>query len=146
MIQDDPADSSSSMPTASQNDHRRHDEQFVMPTTPKQLEETVLARIAAVATAAARSCSPTNSFDASQSIEENVHRDDHIFHRQAMPKEVPLTSYRNTTSVSCDILKTNKLTENGHDNYKRKELILKVLPTEDLLTTNVLVTYVMYNK
>ena len=51
-----------------------------------------------------------------------------------MPKEVPLASYRNTTSVSCDILKANELTENGHDNYKRKELILKVLQTEDLLT------------
>ena len=50
-----------------------------------------------------------------------------------MPKEVPLTSYRNTTSVSCGILKANKLTENGHDNYKRKELILKVLRTEDRL-------------
>ena len=48
----------------------------------------------------ARSRSPTNFFDASQSIEENVHRDDHIFHRQVIPKEVPLTSCRNTTSVS----------------------------------------------
>ena len=36
--------------------------------------------------------------------------------------------------MSCDLLKANKLTENGHDNYKRKELILKVLQTEDLLT------------
>ena len=51
-----------------------------------------------------------------------------------MPKEVPLTDYRNTTSVSCDILEANKRTENGHDNFKRKELILKMLWTEDLLT------------
>ena len=51
-----------------------------------------------------------------------------------MPKEVPLTAYRNTTLVSCDILKANKLTEYSHDNLKRKELILKVLRTEDLLT------------
>ena len=36
--------------------------------------------------------------------------------------------------MSCDLLKANKLTENGHDNYKRKEKILKVLQTEDLLT------------
>ena len=45
----------------------------------------------------------------------NVPREDQQFPRQAMPKEVPLTSYRNTTSVSCDLLKANKLTENGHD-------------------------------
>ena len=32
------------------------------------------------------------------------------------------------------MLKANKLSENGHDNYKRKEMILKVLRTEDLLT------------
>ena len=127
MIQDDRADSSSSTPSASQNDHRRHDGQFVMPTTLEQLKEIVLARIAAVTTTAARLRSPTNFFDASQSIEENIHRDNNIFHRQAMPKEVPFTSYRNTTSVSCDILKANKLTENGHGNYYWKELILKVL-------------------
>ena len=51
-----------------------------------------------------------------------------------MPKEVPNSLYRNTTTVSCDMLKANKLSENGHDNYKRKEMILKVLQTEDLLT------------
>ena len=101
-----------------------------MPTTPEQLEEIVLARIAAVATAA-RSRSPVNFFDASQGSDDlNVPREDQQFSRQAMPKEVPLTAYRNTTSVSCDILKANKLPENGHDNFKRKELILKVLRTE----------------
>ena len=98
-----------------------------MPTTPEQFEELVLARIAAVTTAAARSRSPVNFFDASQG-------NDQRFHRQAMPNDVPLTSYRSTTSVSCDILKANKLTENGDNNYKGKELILKVLRTEDLLT------------
>ena len=105
-----------------------------MPTTPEQFEELVLARIAAVTTAAARSRSPVNFFDASQGNEENVQEEDQRFYRQAMPKEVPLTSYRNSTSVSCDILKATKLTENGDNNYKRKELILKVLRTEDLLT------------
>ena len=35
---------------------------------------------------------------------------------------------------TCDMLKANKLTENGHDIFKRKEMILKVLQTEDLLT------------
>ena len=39
-----------------------------------------------------------------------------------------------TSIISCDMLKANKISENGHDNYKRKEMILKVLQTEDLLT------------
>ena len=93
MIHDDPADTSSSTPNASQNDHRRHDGQFVMPTTPEQFEELVLARIAVVTTAAARSRSPTNFFDTSQDNEENVQGEDQTFHRQAMPKEVPLEYY-----------------------------------------------------
>ena len=108
IIQDDPAESSSSTPNASQTDHRRHDRHFVMPTTPKQLEELVLARIAAVTTAAARSRTPINFFDASQGNEENVKGEDQRFHRQAMPKEVPLTSYRNTTSVSCESEQANR--------------------------------------
>ena len=90
IIQDDPADTSSSTPNAC---HRRHDGQFVMPTTPEQFEELVLARIAVVTTAAARSRSPTNFFDASQDNEENVQGEDQTFHRQAMPKEVPLEYY-----------------------------------------------------
>ena len=135
IIQDDRADPSSSTPNAYQTDHRRHDGQFVKPTTPEQLEEIVLTRIAAVAPAA-RSRSPVNFFDTSHGSDDlNVPREDQQFHRQVMPKEVPLTAYRNTTLVSCDILKANKLTEYGHDNLKRKELILKVLRTEDLLTT-----------
>ena len=32
------------------------------------------------------------------------------------------------------MLKANKLSENGHDNFKRKGMIMKVLQTEDLLT------------
>ena len=52
----------------------------------------------------------------------------------AKVQEVPHTSYRNTTSVSCDTLKANRLTENGNDNAKRSDMILKVLKTEDLLT------------
>ena len=134
IIQDDRADPSSSTPNAYQTDHRRHDGQFVKPTTPEQLEEIVLTRIAAVAPAA-RSRSSVNFFDTSHGSDDlNVPREDQQFHRQVMPKEVPLTAYRNTTLVSCDILKANKLTEYGHDNLKRKELILKVLRTEDLLT------------
>ena len=41
------------------------------------------------------------------------------------------TSYRNTTSVSCNILKANRLTEHGNDNAKRRDIILKVLKTGD---------------
>ena len=71
-----------------------------MPTTPEQLKEIVLARIAAITTAA-RSRSPLNFFDASQGSDDlNVPREDQQFPRQAMPKEVPLTSYMNTTSSS----------------------------------------------
>ena len=129
MIQDDPAETSSLMTNASQTDHCRHGGQFVMPMTPERLEEMVFPHIAAVATAA-RSRSPVNFFDASQGSDDlNVPGEDQQFPRQAMPNEVPLTAHRNASSVSCDILKANKLTENGHDNFKRKELILKVLST-----------------
>ena len=93
------------------------------------MEEIILARIAVATTAAARSRSPTNFFDASQSIEEGS-TNDSTFNRQ-MPKEVPISFHRNTTTISCDMLKANKLSENGNDNFKRKELILKVLQTED---------------
>ena len=117
------------MTNASQTDHRRHDGQFVMPMTPERLEEMVFSHIAAVATAA-RSRSPVNFFDASQGSDDlNVPGEDQQFPRQAMPNEVPLTAHRNASSVSCDILKAKKLTENGHDNFNRKELILKVLST-----------------
>ena len=51
-----------------------------------------------------------------------------------MPQEVPHTAFKTTSSISCDTLKSNKLTEGGHDNKKRKEMILSVLKSEDLLT------------
>ena len=71
---------------------------LTMPTTPEHLEEIVLARIAAITTAA-RSRSPLKFFDASQGSDDlNVPREDQQFTRQAMPKEVPLSSYMNTTS------------------------------------------------
>ena len=70
---------------------------------------------------------------ARQNLGDDLYRDDTTFHRQSTPKEVPIASYRNTTSMSCDMLNANKLTENGHENFKRKEMILKVLQTEDLL-------------
>ena len=123
LVLDGPTDSSTTTPTASH---------YVLPTTPEQMEEIILARIAIATTAAARSRSPTNFYDASQSKEENT-TNSSALNRQ-MPKEVPNSSYRNTTTISCDMLKVNKLSENGPDNYKRKEMILKVLQTEDLLS------------
>ena len=123
LLLDGPADLSTSTPIASH---------CVLPTTPEKMEENILARIAVATTAAARSRSPTNFFDASQSIEEGS-TNNGTFNRQ-IPKEVPILFYRNTTTVSCHMLKANKLSENGNDNFKRKEMILKVLQTEDLLT------------
>ena len=124
LVLDGPSDSSSSTPNASH---------YVLPTTPEQMEEIILARIAVATTAAAGSRSLTDFFDASQRIGEEFNNNNTI-HRHPTPKEVPISFYRNTTTVSCDMLKANKLTENGHDNHKRKEMILEVLQTEDLLT------------
>ena len=131
-MQDDPADSSQSTPSSSQTDHHRQDGQYVLPTTPEQIEEIILARIAQVTSATARSRSPTNFYDMRQNLGDDLNRDDNTFHRQSTPEEVPIASYRNTTSMSY--ARANKLSENGHDNFKRKKMILKVLQTEDLLT------------
>ena len=98
LVLDGPTDSSATTPTASH---------YVLPTTPEQMEEIILARIAIATTAAARSRSPTNFFDASQSIEESTTNNSTLNKR--MPKEVPDSLYRNTTTVSCDMLKANKL-------------------------------------
>ena len=51
-----------------------------------------------------------------------------------MPQEEPHTAFKTMSSISCDTLKSNKLTEGGQDNKKRKEMILSVLKSEDLLT------------
>ena len=134
LLQDDPADSSQSTPSLSQTAHHRQDGQYVLPTTPEQMEEIILARIAQVTSESARSRSPASFYDARQNFGEDLNRDVNSFHRQSTPKEVPHSLYRNTSTISCNMLKANKLSENGHDNYKRKEMILKVLQTEDLLT------------
>ena len=60
LVLDGPSHSSSSTTIASQ---------YVLSTTPEEMEEMILARIAVATTAAARSRSPTNFFDASQSIQ-----------------------------------------------------------------------------
>ena len=105
---------------------------YVLPTTPEQMEEIILARIAIATTAAARARSPIQLYDASQSMEDNTNNVSTT--NRLMPKEVHHSLYRNTSTISCDMLKANKISENGHDNYKRKEMILKVLQTEDLLS------------
>ena len=119
-----------STPVASQSSDSRQNSVFVMPETPEQLEELFIRRLAAI-TSAAQSHSPTpaRAYDPSGI---NLQYGDNP--QPAKIQEVPHTSYRNTTPVSCDTLKANRLTENGHDNAKRRDMILKVLKTEDLLT------------
>ena len=49
-------------------------------------------------------------------------------------RDITISEYRSTTSMSCDLLKLHKLIENGGDNKKRKEMILTILGGEDLLS------------
>ena len=106
-----------STPVASQSSDSRQNSQFVMPETPEQLEELFIRRLAAI-TLAAQSPSPTPSrlYDPS-----GINSQYGSHPQPAKIQEVPQTSYRNTTSVSCDTLKANRLTENGNDNAKRSD-------------------------
>ena len=45
---------------------------YVLPTTPEQMEEIILARIAVATTAAARARSPIQFYDANQSMEDTT--------------------------------------------------------------------------
>ena len=49
-------------------------------------------------------------------------------------RDITISEYRSTTSMSCDLLKLHKLIENGGDNKKSKEMILTILGGEDLLS------------
>ena len=100
-----------------------------MPETPEQLEELFSWRLAAIISAVL-----TRYYDARMSGSSYESEYGDVPRPQAKLQEVPTTSYHNTTLVSCDTHKANKLTENGNENSKRKDLILKVLKTEDLLT------------
>ena len=116
-------------PMASQSSNSRPDGQFVMPETPEQLEELFLRRLAAITSAAQPS--PSRRYDPNHSGLQSQNDN------QSPPakiQEVAQSSYRNSTSVSCDTLKANRLTEHGHDNAERRDMILKVLKIEDLLT------------
>ena len=75
LVQDDPADSSQSTPSLSQTDHQHQDGQCVLPTTPEQMEEIILARIAQVITATAGSRSSTNFYDTRQNLGDDLNRD-----------------------------------------------------------------------
>ena len=112
-------------PLPSQSSDPRPDGQFVMPETQEQLEELFPRRLAAITSAAqSPSLTPSRLYDPSGLNSQ--------YGSQTQPaklQEVPQASYRNTTSVSCDTL-----TEHGNDNAKRRDMILKVLKTEDLLT------------
>ena len=116
---------------ASQSSNPRPDGKFVMPQTPEQLEELFLRRLAALTSAAQPSSTPSEYHDPNQSGNNSQYGSQP---QLAKLQEVPQASYRNTTSVSCDTLKANRLTEHGNDNAKRRDIILKVLKTKDLLT------------
>ena len=125
-----------STPLASQSSNPRPDGQFVMPQTPEQLEKLFLRRLAAVTSAAQPSSTPSEYHGPNQSGNNSQYGSQP---QPAKLQEVPQASYRNTTSVSCDTetmtpVSSNRLTEHGNDNAKRRDTILKVLKTEDLLT------------
>ena len=48
--------------------------------------------------------------------------------------DIAKSEYISTPSMSCDLLKSHKLVENGGDNKKRKDMILTILGGEDLLS------------
>ena len=131
-IRDEPSDVSNSTPSASYNAIHRHESSFTMPSTPEELENMFAERIAAMNLAS--SITPERISIAASSGVSIASSSAPTIHPRIMPQEVPHTAYKTTSSISCDTLKSNKLTEGGHDNKKRKEMILSVLKSEDLLT------------
>ena len=120
-----------STPLPSQPGDPRQDGQFEMPETPEQLEELFSMRMAAIASAAQSIRTPIRYYDANQSSSNEYENGGNS--RPARIQEVPHISYRKTKSVSCDSLKANRLREHGNDNAKRRDMILKVLKTEDYI-------------
>ena len=131
-IRDEPSDVSYSTPSATYNANHRHDSSFTMPSTPEELENMFAERIAAMNLAS--SITPERISIAASSGVSIASSSAPTIHPRIMPQEVPHTAYKTTSSISCDTLKLNKLTEGGQDNKKRKEMILSVLKSEDLLT------------
>ena len=131
-IRDEQSDASSSTPSATTNAIHRHESSFTMPSTPEELENMFAERIAAMNLASSItperiSLATSSGFGIATSSAPTILP-------RIMPQEVPHTAFKTTSSISCDTLKSNKLTEGGHDNKKRKEMILSVLKSEDLLT------------
>ena len=119
-----------STPSASHSSNLQLDGQFVMPQG-EQLEELFSRRLAVITSAAQPSLTPSRLYD------PNGLNSQSQYGSQSQPaklQEVSQTSYRNATSVPCDTLKANRLTKHGNDNAKRRDMILKVLKIEDLLT------------
>ena len=117
---------STSTPSTSHSSDPRPDGQFVMPQTPEQLEELFLRRLVAITSAAQSVRTPARYF-ASQSS-SSYDSDYGDLPRPANLQEVPTTSYRNTTSVSCDTLKASWLTVNGWE-CKEKDVMPQEVPT-----------------
>ena len=116
-----------STPLPTQADDRRQDGQFVMLETLEQLEELFSRSLAAIALAAQPVRTPAR-YSSSQSS-SSYKSDCGDLPLPANLQEVSTTSYRNTTSVICDTLKASRLTENGNENSKRKDLVPQVVPT-----------------
>ena len=97
-----------STPLVSQSSNPRPDGQFVMPQTPERREKLFLRRLAAVTSATQPSSTPSGYHDPNQSGNNSQ------YGSQLQParlQEVSQASYHNTTSVLCDTLKANRLTE-----------------------------------
>ena len=131
-IRDEPSDASNSTPSTSSNANHRHDSSIIMPSTPEELEIMFFERIAAMTLAAA--ITPERISPATSSGFGIATSGAPPILPRTMPQEVPHTAFKTTSSTSCDTPKSNKLTEGGHDNKKRKEMILSALESEDLLT------------
>ena len=109
-----------------------------MPTTPAQLIEMIASAVAT----ALKDQQPTNRdlFNPSNSGSsrvasiwtENKNLGGHIM-RPAI-HEVPANLYRQTSSITNEALKRNRLSDFNTDNSKRKTSILIILKSEDLLT------------
>ena len=51
--------------------------------------------------------------------------------KDLMPQVVPASAFKALSTFSIVLRKANRLTEHGNDNAKRRDIILKVLKTED---------------
>ena len=113
-----------------------------MPTTPEQLERMISTRVTA-----ALASNGSGNVSMGQALQHHLLQAPHL---ALLPftlptplsppisvvivRDIAKSEYRSTTSMSCDLLKSHKLIENGGDNKKRKEMILTIFGGEDLLS------------